>query len=312
MVARTLHDESVLAAVPPGATTDRPYVDWAAVIAGAAIAASVSLILVTFGAAVGLSAASPFKGEGIGLTTAAILTALWAVVVQAASFGVGGYFAGRMRRGVGDGSPKESAVRDSAHGLIAWAAAVLLAALLATVAAAGIARKGTDVAALTLGGVAAGVAAGTSATANPGEAVNRADPFGYVADTLFRSDTPRPDDAASSKAETIRILARGAIQGGVAPADRAYLARQVAARTGISQADAEARVNQVLTEAEQAARQAEDKARQAAEAARKATVVLGFLSAAALLIGAAAASAAARAGGAHRTEGTAYRYLFRA
>lgn len=311
MVARD-YNEAVAAAVPSGATNDRAYVDWAAVIAGAAIAAAVSLILLTFGAAVGLSAASPFKGEGIGLTTAAILTALWAVVVQAASFGVGGYFAGRMRRGVGDGSPKESLVRDSAHGLIAWAAAVLLAALLATVAAAGIARKGADVAALTLGGIATGVAAGTSATANPAEAINRADPFGYVADSLFRSDTPAQEDATSSRAETVRILARGAAQGGVTPADRAYLARQVAARTGLSQVDAEQRVTQVLTEAEQALRQAEEKARQAAEATRKATVVLGFLSAAALLIGAAAASAAARAGGAHRTEGTAYRYLFRA
>ncbi len=309
MVTREAYDE--IPARAAGAPADWPYVDWAAVIGGAAIAAAVSLILVTFGAAVGLSATSPFKGEGIGLTTAAILTALWAVVVQAASFAVGGYFAGRLRRGVGDGSPNESSIRDSAHGLIAWASAVLVAALLATVAAAGIARKGTDIAALTLGGLAAGVTAGTGDRANAGDAATRADPFGYVVDRLFRTETTAATDAEAPRAEIARILARGAAGEGVADADRAYIARQVSARTGLAPPEAEARVSEVLGEAEQAARAAEAKAREAAEAARKATIVLGFLSAAALFVGAAAASAAARAGGRHRSEGTGYRYLFR-
>lgn len=310
MVARDVFAESVPAPVAAASVNvDRPYVDWAAILAGAAIAAAVSLILITFGAALGLTAGSPFKGEGIGLTTAAILTALWVVVVQAASFGVGGYFAGRLRRGVGDGSPKETIVRDSAHGLIAWAAGVLLAAVLTAVAAAGMASRGVDLAATTLGGAAAGTRAAVGTT--DGEAGSQGGSAGYVADLLFRTDSARSEDAGPVRAEVARILGRSGAEGGLSSEDKAYIARQVAAQTGLPQPDAEQRVNQVLARAEEIARQAEDKARQVAEAGRKASIVLGFLSAAALLIGAAAASAAARAGGVHRAEGTGHRYLFR-
>ncbi len=292
-----------------GTVADRPYVDWAAIFAGAAIAAAVSLILITFGAAVGLTAGSPFKGEGIGLSTAAILTALWVVVVQAASFGVGGYFAGRLRRGVGDGSSQETTVRDSAHGLIAWAAGILFAALLAAFAAAGVASKGADVAAMTLGGVAVGI--GGAAGSASGDGARQDNWADYTADRLFRTDSARTVDVGPARAEVARIVGRSGTDGVVEAEDKAYITRQVAGNTGLSQPEAEQRVDRVLADVEATARQAEEKARQVADAGRKASIVLGFLSAAALLIGAAAASAAARAGGVHRAQGTAYRYLFR-
>ena len=72
-------------------------------------------------------------------------------------------------------------------------------------------------------------------------------------------------------------------------ADRAYVAQVVAARTGLSQADAEKRVDAVVTEA-----------KSAADTARRNAAHLSFWLTAALLFGAFAASLAAAEGGALR------------
>ena len=78
--------------------------------------------------------------------------------------------------------------------------------------------------------------------------------------------------------------------------DRAYIARIVAARTGLSQSDAENRVNDVLAKADAAVKTAADRA-------RKVGVLLAFLTAASLLASAAAAWWAAQLGGHHRDQG---------
>ena len=75
--------------------------------------------------------------------------------------------------------------------------------------------------------------------------------------------------------------------------DRAYLEKLVAARTGLSPADATARVDAVLKRADEAAQQA----KQAAETARKGGVTFALVGALSLFIGAFIASAAAALGG---------------
>jgi hypothetical protein len=65
----------------------------------------------------------------------------------------------------------------------------------------------------------------------------------YAVDGLFRPD--HIDNAVSTQdaaSQAARILANGIRNGDVPPADRAYLAQLVAAKTGISQEDAEKRV----------------------------------------------------------------------
>ncbi len=78
--------------------------------------------------------------------------------------------------------------------------------------------------------------------------------------------------------------------------DRTYLAQLVAARTGISQADAEKRVDDTMTRL----KTAEAKARQAVDVARKATATFSIMIALSLAIGAFIASAAAALGGHER------------
>ena len=84
-----------------------------------------------------------------------------------------------------------------------------------------------------------------------------------------------------------RLFTSGFRNGGeLKPADRTYVAKVVAARTGLSQADAEKRVNEVVTQA-----------KTDIDAARKAAMQLAFWLTASLLIGAFCASLAATEGG---------------
>jgi hypothetical protein len=83
------------------------------------------------------------------------------------------------------------------------------------------------------------------------------------------------------------------------PADREYVSKVVAARTGLSQADAEKRVNEIVTQA-----------KSDLDAARKATAQLAFWLTASLLIGAFCASLAATEGGGLR-DGTWHRKAIR-
>jgi hypothetical protein len=84
------------------------------------------------------------------------------------------------------------------------------------------------------------------------------------------------------------------------PGDRTYLAQQIAARTGLSQADAEKRVGDTINQAKQTRAKAEQAAREAADAARKAAAALAFASFLAMLIGAFCSAYVARIGGLHR------------
>jgi len=105
------------------------------------------------------------------------------------------------------------------------------------------------------------------------------------------SDARAPTGYATAKmAEITAILsfATGEPQWrlGKHPQDRSYLAKLVAARTGLSQADAEKRVDEVVVSA-----------RQALDAARRAAAQLALWLAASMFIGAFAASLAAIEGG---------------
>jgi hypothetical protein len=124
-----------------------------------------------------------------------------------------------------------------------------------------------------------------------------AGPSGYLVDSLFRQQ--HPDANANPQAvrgEAVRILASGLRNGDVPAADKTYLAQLVAARTGLSQDDAQKRVDDVVAKA----KQEEQKVREAADAARKATRNLAFFMAFSMLIGAFIAGVSAKVGGNHR------------
>jgi hypothetical protein len=269
-----------------------PTVAWGAVIGGAFIIVATAFILLAIGAGFGLSAVSPWPHSGASATGFAIGAAIWLIVVQWLSSALGGYVAGRLAaRWVGV-TLHEAYFRDTAHGVIAWAvAAVFTVAFLATAVGAvvgGTAKGATEIAA----GAAQGASTGAAANASPGE------PSQYLVDSLFRKDRPEANaNPQETRRETGRILAEAIGNGGeVAAPDKAYLARLVAAQTGLSQDEAQKRVDDIVGKV----KTAEAKVRQAAETARKAARNLAYFIGLSMLVGAFIAGVAAKIGGHHR------------
>lgn len=115
------------------------YIEWSAVIAGSVLASAISIILVHFGNAIGLSVMSDYDSAQQA-KVAVFTVGLWLFWAQLAASISGGYLAGRMRSPM-DGKPHETEIRDGAHGLLVWALSTVLAAgavaVVAALAAAG-------------------------------------------------------------------------------------------------------------------------------------------------------------------------------
>src|ERR1700676_5032669 len=108
-------------------------VSWGAIAAGAVGAAALALLLIAFGAGLGLSAVSPWSDSGVSASTFKTGTGIYLVCVAVMSSAVGGYLAARLRTKWVGVHTHEVFFRDTAHGFLAWAfAAVLSAAFLAS------------------------------------------------------------------------------------------------------------------------------------------------------------------------------------
>jgi hypothetical protein len=253
-------------------------VSWAAVIGGGFVTAALSLILLALGTGLGLSSVSPWSNVGVSASTIGTAAILWLILMQIISSSMGGYLAGRLRTKWANIHTDEVYFRDTAHGFLAWAVALVITAAFLAAAAA------------SMVGTTASSAGGGTGRATGVQAEGREfDPNEYFIDTLFRSESAKPDSNSTSvRGEAGRIFANALRQGDIS-ADKSYLAQLVAARTGLSQADAEKRVSDVFA-----------RAQQTADTARKTvahSLLWAFL---ALLIGAFCASFAATIGGRQR------------
>src|SRR5450755_2519493 len=259
-------------------------VSWAAIIAGAFVAASATVLLVALGTGLGFAAVSPWPNSGASATTFTAATAIWFIVVQWVSSGAGGYITGRLRtRWVGTHT-HEVFFRDTAHGFVTWAVATVIGALILASAASSMIGVGVRASSTVASAAAQGAAANSAQSA--------ASVRPYDIDTLFRSARLDAESSSDARAETTRIVATGLTTGGVPDADRSYLAELVAARTGISQVDAQKRVDDLIAQS----KAAEARARQAVDAARKTSAAASIFTALSMLIGAFIACASAALG----------------
>jgi len=267
-------------------------VSWGAVVGGAFVAAAMGLILVSLGTGFGFASTSPWTDSGASAKTLGISAIVWLIVTQVISAGLGGYVAGRLRTKWATVHSDEVVFRDTAHGLIVWAVGAVFSAWLLSSVATSFVGKTAEVA----GTAASGLASGATNVA--GDAARSADPANYFTDMLLRSE--KQTDDASSRAALQRIMSNALRTGEMSANDRTYAAQQIASRAGLSQADAEKRVDEVVNQAKQAKAKTEQAAREAADAARKAAAAFAFMSFLAMLIGAFVSSYAARVGGRHR------------
>lgn len=257
-------------------------VAWSAVAAGAVTSAALTLLLLALGAGLGLSSISPWSESGVSATTFKIGAGVYLCCVAVMASAIGGYLAARLRTRWDGLNTNEVFFRDTAHGLTAWAFATVLSA---TVLGAATTH------------ITSGMVSGAGAAA--GQAAHAVNPADIYIDRLLRLDVAAPPASAptsagqpagnvdASRSELLRLWTSSSSDGQEMNSnDRTYLARVVATRTGISQADAEKRVNDVIVEA-----------KAAADRARRAAAQLAFWMTASLLLGAFAASLAALEGG---------------
>jgi hypothetical protein len=250
-------------------------VSWAAVIAGAFVATALSLILLALGTGIGFSAVSPWASAGASAPAIGAAAIVWLILMQIIASSVGGYVAGRLRTKWVNVHTHEVYFRDTAHGFLVWAVGLVITAAFLTSAAAS-----------TVGGAARA----SAMSADGAGAQSRGGSGSYFVDALLRpSSTTSAQDNNAVHGEIGLIIANALRVGEIPPADKTYLAEVVSARTGVSEPDAEKRVDDVFTQA-----------RQAADNARKAIAHAMYWTFLALLIGAFCASFAATIGGRQR------------
>ena len=260
--------------IPPVARNDNRwhFLEWSPIMLGAFTATALSSVLLGFGVTIGLGISSTAPTWRDASAALAILQAIL-------SFGLGGYLAGRLRATgatvaratVAETVVEETERADGVHGLGAWALAVVMGAILATL-----------------------LGAATVSRTSPARSVSQtsaAEPLlSYELDRLFRAARRAPNvDLSAERAEAGRILLTTSSHTGISSDDRAYLIQQVGALTGLSPVDSERRVDSAL-----------GSAKTAIARSRRSSIILAFSIATAVLLGAVAAWAAACAGGRHR------------
>jgi hypothetical protein len=280
----------------PGNESQSSGVSWAAIFAGAVVAAAMALSLTTLGAGIGLSSVSPWSHSGASAGSAATGAIVWMVLVQAISALLGGYVAGRLRTKWVNVHSDEVYFRDTAHGFVVWALSVTLMAAVLTSAATSVEGAG-HVAGHAAGMMPGAMGRATGEPIGPPAGPDGAGPFAYYADELLRTERPAADgNDAAVRAEIGRIVATSLRNGKLSQADQAYLAQVVAARTGLSAADAQQRVAAVQADVGAA----EASAREKADVARRAAEHVAYWLFAGLLLGAFLSSVAATIGGRQR------------
>jgi len=327
--------DTVVTSTPVITPTPESAVSWGAIIAGAVAAAALSLVLLILGVGLGLSSVSPWSFDGVSKETFGWTSVAWLTFTALAASGLGGYLAGRLRTKWTNLHGDETYFRDTAHGFVSWAVATLLTAGLLTSAIGGVLGAGAKVA-----GATAGAAATTAAAAGAGAGAAGMGPqegdMEYWVDSLFRNAStnpppappappmgapmdpaagprdaamppPRPmpgnervGDRREVRAEVNRIVVSSLQSEGLDPADKQYLAQLIARETGMTQAEAEARVTDVQTRMRAALEDAKNTAKTAADDARKATAYAALWLFITLLIGAFFASLSATWGGRRR------------
>lgn len=292
---------------PTGTVGSASAVSWGAIFAGAAVAAAASLILLSLGTGLGLSAISPWAQRGVRASTFGVSSIVWVVVTQLCASALGGYLAGRLRTRWAAVHTDEVYFRDTAHGLLSWAVATLVtAAILLGVASSAVGAAAQASATLASGAAVAGTAA------NAGKAgADGTGPTAYLVDSLFRkelstsapasvADSATSDAARLPLAEVTRIFVNASGSVSLPQQDVRYLGQLVSQRTGLQPADAERRVADTYATLQTSMTSAKTAAAEAADKARKAGIQASLWLFIALLSGAFAASFTATIGGRER------------
>jgi hypothetical protein len=253
---------------PPSLVERILYPEWGPIVAGGIAAAALALALHAFAVGIGLSVGSTAPTWRDTSFALVLLSALYVALAALASYGLGGYLTGLMR--TRRTSREDTELGDGLHGLLVWALATLLTAVIGLATAQSLTRLGAP----------------PGGQTGPSTSIGGENLIAYDLDRLFRAEQRPNADLDYSRAEAARILLTTSSHRGMQPADGAYLVRLTIANTGLAQPDAERRVNEVAAQA-----------KENISRARRSAVIVAFTAAAAALLGAAVSWFAACAGG---------------
>jgi hypothetical protein len=212
---------------PESLTGQVLYPEWAPIIAGAIAASALALVLHAFASAMGFSVSSTAPTWRDASFALVALSGLYVFLAALASYGLGGYLAGLMGERL---TSRENAdLRDGLHGLLVWALATLLTALIGLATVQSLTRLGAP----------------SGGQAGPSTSVGGENLIAFDLDRLFRAERRSDTDLEYPRAEAARILLTTSSHRGMQPEDRGYLVRLTSAMTGLAQPDAERRVDEV-------------------------------------------------------------------
>lgn len=277
-------------------------ISWGAVIAGAIVAIAVGALLSVLGIAIGATTINTLERSTPDTSTLSLAGGIWATFAALLAMGTGGYVAAHLS---GTTSNQDGIL----HGLTVWGVALLLGTAVAASSVANMASVAVRGAGAAVGGVAAGIGAaggGAAAAAPQFDVSQLLDP---VRRTLGGSNV----DTMSTEqvADEIGDLVRARLVNGEWPeGSRERLNALVAKSAGISEQEADQRINEAEAQINQALSEAEQKAREVADATAHATAMGAFWAFAALLLGALMAAVGAIVGTRHVNEYVARRETY--
>ena len=176
-VTTILNDDA--ATIDSDGGTPRRF-SWGVAFAGAFVATAVTFFLMTLGSGIGLSLVTARNATAGGAAAFLTLGAIYFLAAQAFGFAAGGHVVGRLI-GPAVENGREEEFRAGAHGLVAWALAVVATATLVALSVVG------------AGGANGAVNGALAATAPNGRSNDGASVVtSYWVDTLFRPSAIGP------------------------------------------------------------------------------------------------------------------------
>src|SRR6185312_4604301 len=207
---------TVVSAAPAAATVATVRsVQWGAVILGALVASAICMVLLTFGAGIGLSSTSAHPYAGASPKALAVISGLYTAVTLIAAFAGGGYVAGRMRMPAAE-ELAEHEFRDGAHGFAVWALTLFVAGLMAAIGAGGAVKTAIQATAVVAGGTAGGAASNPQVTSQISTS-----PTDYAVDRILAPAPAAGGQAAGGQAAAAAAAPAPAPNGTQAAPSRA-------------------------------------------------------------------------------------------
>lgn len=268
------------------ATDGLRRISWGAIIAGALLALAIQFMLGLLGLGIGLATIDPNGAESFDANTFASVGGLWTVAVVLIGLFVGAYAAGRLA-GI---SSKTDAIL---HGIVTWATSTLLVVFLLTSGASAVLGAAFGA----IGGSIQGLAQASSAV-SPDTMSGR--PLTRAAEVALRPRAGAPSPATIESAgegeelpapaesspvaldgETMVATVLAGLGEQATPDQFQAASRAIAQQAGVSQLEAEQRLQQLQQTYDSAKREA----REAADTAARAVTAASFAAFVALALG---------------------------